>query len=140
MMQTQSMLFSDSRGLRASPSLKTTCVPSLCARFLASVTTVNSCPPRYPRQQSMKSHSRIDAHPRPVNNETSMASAKHDPNSPSELPVKLLSVDERCLAQGPPLDDAWPQHSVPSSQHGDEEPVGAVPSRGEEQRLLAAVG
>ena len=59
----------------------------------------------------MKRHSRIAAHPRPVNNETPLASAKHDPNSPTDRAVKLLSVDEGGLAQGLTLDDAHPQHS-----------------------------
>ena len=42
--------------------------------------------------------------------------------------------------KGRHLDDAHPQHSFASPQDGDEEPVGAVPRRREEQRLLAAVG
>src|SRR6185503_8285349 len=78
---------------------------------LEGITMVDSCPPRYRRQQSMKRHSRIAAHPRPVNNETPLASAKHDPNSPTDRSVKLLSVDEGGLAQGPTRDDAHPQHS-----------------------------
>ena len=62
---------------------------------------MDSCPPRYRRQQSLAISSAIAAHPRPVNNETPLASAEHDPNNPSHFPVKLLSVDEEAFAQGP---------------------------------------
>ncbi len=86
----------------------------------------------------------IDAHPRPVNNETPLASTKRDPNSRSDFPVKLLSVDEVPRLQGLPRKETRRPHSlpssIPSSQHGDEEAVGAVTRRGEEERRVAAVG
>src|SRR5581483_3152129 len=58
----------------------------------------------------------------------------------SIFPVKHLSVDDDRRVQGARRSGVASQHSRVPAEHGDEEAVGAVTSRREEQRGIAAVG
>src|SRR5262245_58276939 len=101
---------------------------------------VDSCPPRYRRRQPLESTiPPLGSVPRPV--DTRLAEPRQSAIlSLSISPVKLLSVDDEAFVQAPKPLDAPSPHSFSSSEDGDEEAVGPVTRRSEEECRLAAVG